>query len=117
VVFVDEPAEDGAALDGGGYWIAGDRMWSRWMKLLSPVGASGVVVLDVFGHHRGQVTSADDEHAVGEFGSDGADEPFRVAVRLRAPRWDFHDSDASVGQNGVERGGELACAVPHQIAG
>ena len=52
-------------------------------ELLPAVRPLGVVVIDVLGQGRHQVTSADDEHAVGELGSDGADESFRVAVRLR----------------------------------
>ena len=62
------------------------------------------------------MTSADDQYAVGEFGSDGSQEPFRVAVRLRATGWNLHDFDSRVGQDGVERSGELAGAGTHQIA-
>jgi hypothetical protein len=35
---------------------------------------------------------------------------------LRAPRWDFHDLDSRVGQDGIEHIGELAGAVTHQMA-
>ena len=76
----------------------------------------GVVVIDVFGQDRSQVPLPDDEYAVGEFGSDGAHEPFGVAVRLRTPRRNSHDLDSRVGEDGVERCGELAGAVSHQIA-
>ena len=114
VVFVDESAEDGVAVDGRDVRFVGDRLRSGRAELLSAVWPLGVVVLDVLGHDRCQVTPAEDEHAVGEFGSDGADEPFRVAVRLRAPRRNLHDFDSGVGEDGVERGGELAGAVTHQ---
>ncbi|MEU4742389.1 hypothetical protein AB0G02_18245 [Actinosynnema sp. NPDC023658] len=56
----------------------------------------------------------DDEQSVGGFASDGADEPFGVGVGLRTSRWDFHDFDTSVGEDGVERGGELACLCTAQ---
>jgi hypothetical protein len=51
---------------------------------------------------------AEDQDAVGEFSSGGADEAFGVAVRSRASRWDLHGLDAGAGENDVERGGELA---------
>jgi hypothetical protein len=54
---------------------------------------------------------AQDQHAVGELGSDGAHEPFGVTVRPWTTRWDLDRLDAHVGQDGVERGGELACPV------
>ena len=50
---------------------------------------------------------AEDQDAVGEFGSGGPDESFGEAVRPWTSRWDLHDVDARVGEDGVERGGEL----------
>ena len=69
------------------------------------VGPLGVVVLDVLADHCVQMPATEDEHAVGEFGSDGAHEPFRVAVRLRAPRWNSQTlipAPASTASNVVE---------------
>jgi hypothetical protein len=83
VVFVDEAAENGLAVDRGNGRPIGNWQRSRWVKLLPAVWPLGVVVTDVRGHDRRQMTSAEDQHAVGQFRSDGADEPFRVAVRLR----------------------------------
>jgi hypothetical protein len=52
-----------------------------------------------------------DQHAVGEFGSDGAHEPFGEAVRSRTPSRNPDHGDAHIGQDSVERGGELAGPV------
>jgi hypothetical protein len=57
------------------------------------------------------VSFAEDQDAVGEFGSGGQDEAFGVAVRPGTSWWDLHGVDACVGQDGVERGGELAGSV------
>jgi hypothetical protein len=61
------------------------------------VGSSTVVVANVFGEHGTQVSLAEDQHAVGEFGSEGVDEPFREAVRARAPRWNPDHLDVHIG--------------------
>ncbi|MFT7840724.1 hypothetical protein Q5530_31680 [Saccharothrix sp. BKS2] len=53
----------------------------------------------------------DDEQAVGGFASGGSDEPLGVGVGSQAPWWDLHDLDACVGEDRVERGGELAGPV------
>ena len=57
---------------------------------------------------------AEDQDAVGEFGSGGQDEAFGEAVRSRTSRWDLHGVDPGAGDDGVERGGELAGAVAHE---
>jgi hypothetical protein len=115
-VFVDESAEDGVAIGRCGGWFRWNRLWSRRVELLAAVRPLGVVVLDVLGQDRRQMTSAEDQHAIRYFGSDGAHEPLGVAICLRAPRWNSHNLDSGVGQDGVERGGELAGAVTNQIA-
>ncbi|WP_308441055.1 site-2 protease family protein [Planosporangium mesophilum] len=43
---------------------------------------------------------AEDEHAVGDFGSGGEYEPFGVSVGPRAAWWDLADGDAGVGAGG-----------------
>ena len=103
------------AVDGRDVGLVGDRLRPGWLELLSAMGPLGVVVLDVLGDHRVQMPATEDHHPVGELGSDGADEPLRVAVRLRTPRWNLHDCDSCVGEDGVERGGELTGSVTHQI--
>jgi hypothetical protein len=78
---------------------------------VGPVRLSTVVVLDVPGEHVAQMPLAQDQHAVGELGSHGANEPFGVTVRPGAPRRDLHGRDVDVSQDGSERGRELACPV------
>src|SRR5215203_2268185 len=72
---------------------------------------AAVVVGGVPGEDGPQVVFAEDEDAVGEFASDGQDEAFGEAVRSRTSRWDLHGVDPGAGEDGVERGGELAGAV------
>ncbi len=57
---------------------------------------------------------SEDQHAVGEFGSDGSDESFGVAVGLWTPERDLHDMDAGVGKDGVEGCSELSGSVADQ---
>jgi hypothetical protein len=83
-----------------------------------------VVVGAVLGEDGPQVPFAEDQDAVGEFGSGGSDEAFGEAVRSRASGWDLDGVDAGVGEDGVEGGGELAGPrrpvplrlVPHDLA-
>jgi hypothetical protein len=53
------------------------------------------------------VLLAEDQHAVGDFGSDGQHEAFGEAVRPRAAGRDLDRLDTAVGQDRVERRGEL----------
>jgi hypothetical protein len=53
------------------------------------------------------VALAEDQHAVGEFGSDGPYEAFGEAVRPRAAGRDLDHLDARVRQHRVERRAEL----------
>jgi hypothetical protein len=57
------------------------------------------------------VLFAEDQDAVGEFGSGGQDEAFGEAVRSRTSRRDLDGVDPGTGQDAVEGGGELAGAV------
>jgi hypothetical protein len=68
------------------------------------------------GENASQVPFAEDQDAVGEFGSGGPDEAFGKAVRSRAARWDLDGVDPGAGKGGVEGGGELAGAVADQEA-
>jgi len=85
--------------------------WLWWAKVAGAVGSSAVVVANIFGEYCTQVALVDDQHAVGQFGSQGADEPFGEAVRSWAPGRNADYLDAHIGQDGVERGGELAGPV------
>jgi hypothetical protein len=53
----------------------------------------------------------EDQHAVGEFGSDGADEPLGETVRSRAVGRNPDYLDARIGQDGIKRRGELAGSI------
>jgi hypothetical protein len=58
---------------------------------------------------------AEDQHAIGDRGAGGEDEPFRVRVRPWALRWDLARGDTGVSEHGVEGGGgELAGPVADQ---
>jgi hypothetical protein len=80
-------------------------------KLECSVWPSAVVVGAVSREDASQVPFAEDQYAVGELGSGGQDEAFGVAVRSRAARWDLDGVDPGAGEDGVERGGELAGSV------
>jgi hypothetical protein len=60
------------------------------------------------------MTLPEDEHSVSEFGSHCPDEAFGVCVGLRIQGLDLDDLDPSVGEHGVERGGELSSSVADQ---
>jgi hypothetical protein len=66
------------------------------------VGSSTVVVANVFGEHDTQVPLTEDQHAVGECGSKGADEPFGETVCPRTLRWNPDHLDAHIGEDGIE---------------
>jgi hypothetical protein len=60
------------------------------------------------------VAVAENEHAVGQFGAQGADPAFRDGVGLWAAGRGFDHGDARVGQDRVEGVGELAGPVADQ---
>ena len=85
-VLVDQAAENGATFDPllaeVRHRIA--RPW--WMKFAGAVGSSIVVVANIPFKHNLQMPLTEDQHAVSEFGSDSAHEPFGETVRPRAMR-------------------------------
>src|SRR5687768_14884055 len=70
-----------------------------------------VVVSAVASEDGAQVSLAEDQDAVGEFGSGGQDESFGEAVGSRALGRDLHGVDVRASEDGVERCGELTGAV------
>jgi hypothetical protein len=68
-------------------------------------------VANVFPEHYPQMPLAENQHAVGEFGSDGADEPFSETVRSRAPGRNPDRLDAHIGQDRIERCSKLAGSI------
>jgi hypothetical protein len=52
------------------------------VKVAGAMGSSVVVAANIFCEYCSQAVLVDDQHAVGEFGSEGADEPLSEAVRF-----------------------------------
>src|SRR5581483_8000201 len=88
------------------------RLW--WAEIAGPVRSSTVVVANIFREHDTQMPLIEDQYAVGEFGSDRAHESFGETVRPRTTRRDPDHADAHIGQDSVERCGELAGAISDQ---
>src|SRR4029453_7289954 len=110
-VLVDQSSQYRSASDPVVVTVRGGVMGARRDKLQCSVRPAAVVVGAVLGEDGPQVAFAEDQDAVSELGSNGQDEAFGEAVRSRTARWDLHGVDAGVGEDGVERGGELAGAV------
>ena len=107
----DQSAENRSAPESLPVEIPGGRIVAWRAKLQRSMWPLAVVVGGVPGQDKPQVVFAEDQEAVGGFGSGGADEAFGEAVRSRTSRRDLHGVDADVSQDGVERGGELAGSV------
>jgi hypothetical protein len=69
---------------------------------------------NVLREYHTQVPLAEDQHAVSKFGSKSAHEPFGKTVRPRATRRNPDHADAHIGQDSVERRGELASSVSNE---
>jgi hypothetical protein len=80
-------------------------------KFAGTVGSSAVVVPNVLREYHMQVPLAEDQYAVGEFGWEGAHEPFGDTVRPWATRRNCDHADAHIGQGSVERCGELTGSI------
>jgi len=105
-VLVDEPAEQ---------VMPEDRRTCPENLAWVPVGTSlcegsvrsmPVVVSEVLGEHRIEVTVAADEHAVQALAPKGAYDPLAYRVRIRRPHGRADDLDPFGGEHAVEAGGE-----------
>ena len=85
--------------------------WAGRAKVAGTVRPSTIVIPNVLGEHHTQVPLTEDQHAVGEFGSDRAEEPFGETVRPRATRRNPDHADAHIGQDRIKRCCELAGPV------
>jgi hypothetical protein len=86
--------------------------WSQWSGLAeSVVRPVTVVVKFVLAKYGRGVAPIDDEDAVEEFASDGADEAFGNGVGPGRPHGRPDDLDAVAGEDGVEGRGELGIAI------
>jgi hypothetical protein len=111
VVFVDESAEPGMALDLAGVsWIGGDR-WVGRVQRESSVRSLVVVVGRVDAEDPYEVAAAEDQQPVETLGADSAHETLGVGVCLWRPDRRLDDLDAFAAEDLVEGGGELAVAV------
>jgi hypothetical protein len=91
---------------------AGGR--ARWREVETAVGTMFAVVAQVFGQDPAQMALAEDQHAIAQFGAQGADPPLRVRVRARTARRGLDHLDPRAGKNVVEGGGELPTAITQQ---
>src|SRR5262249_36315249 len=82
-----------------------------WAKFAGAVGSPAVVVPDVLAEHHTRVPLIEDQHTVGEFGSEGAREPFGETVRPRAPRRNSDHADTHTGPGSIEGCGELTSSI------
>ena len=73
--------------------------------------ASPVVMHRVPGEHTAQVSLAEDQHPVGDFGAEGQDKALGEAVRPRAAGRDLDHLDTGVCQDRVEQRRELPGAI------
>jgi hypothetical protein len=85
-----------------------------WVLAQALVWAVVVEVAHVLVENGAGVLFVVDQHAVGAFGADAADEPFRVAVRLGCARRDLDDGDGFGAEHGIEGFGEFRVPVADQ---
>ena len=96
--------------DHGG-WIV------RWRVLVEPLVWPVVVeVAHVLVEDGSGVSFVVDQHPVGAFGADAADEPFRITVRPGCARRDLDHGNAVGGKDGIEGSGEFGIPVADQEA-
>jgi hypothetical protein len=75
----------------------------------------GVVVVDVDREDEVELAAVDDQDPVEELPAEAADPSLGDRVRSGRADRGAHDLDAFGTEHGVERGGELAVAVPDQV--
>jgi hypothetical protein len=80
------------------------------------VGAVVIEMTDVLIKNSVGVSRVVNQHSIGAFSADAADEPFRVAVRLGRAGRNLDDVDAFGGEDGIEGIGELRVPVADQKA-
>jgi hypothetical protein len=91
--------------------ICDRQFWAWRVQLERSMRPPRVVVHRILGEHPAEVPLAEDQHAVGEFGSDGQHEAFGEAVGSRAAGRDLDHVDARILEHRVERGRELTSAI------
>jgi len=91
----------GVAGDDGGGIVSG---WTLAQALVRPVI---IEMADVLIKNRVGVSRVVNQHPVGAFGADAADEPFRVAVRPGRAGRSLDDVDAFRSEDGIKSSSEL----------
>jgi hypothetical protein len=84
------------------------RSRSWWTQMQRSMRRLHVVVRGVYGKHPAEVSLAEDQHPVGEFGADGQHEALGGAVRPWTPSRDLDHLDTPIRQHRIERGRELS---------
>jgi hypothetical protein len=102
LVLVDQAIKNWTACDPFVAGIGNGVSRLGWAKAAGTVRSAAVVVPNIFREHCTQVPLVEDQHAVGEFGSDRAYEPFGKTVRPRATWRNPDHTDAHIGQDGIE---------------
>jgi hypothetical protein len=95
----------------------GDRWLARPQRRGLPQGTVrtvAVVVVGVLGQDRPKLSVSENEHPVQDFTPDGADPPLRMGIRPRRPHRREKHLDRFVGEDRVERGGELGVPIADQ---
>ena len=111
VVLVDQATKNRATRDPFLALVRHEVGWLWWAMVAGSVGSSAVVVPDVGCEYHTHVPLIEDQHAVGEFGSDRPHETFGEAVCPGAPRRNSDHADADIFEDSVERRCELAGSV------
>ena len=89
LILADQPSENRSAPDPLAGKVRRRMIGAWWEKAQRSVWPPSVVVGAVLSEDGPQVSFAEDQDAVGEFGSGGQHEAFGEAVRSRTSRRDF----------------------------
>jgi hypothetical protein len=73
-----------------------------------------VVVQEIFGQYLAQVTFVNDQQPIEDLPAQGADGSLADRISPWCLWWAGENPDALGREHGVERAGELPCAIPEQ---
>jgi len=104
-------ASDRRVAGDHGSWIVSRRVLVEPLVCPVVIEVAHVLVEDGSG-----VSCVVDQHPIGAFGADAADEPFRITVRPRRPRRDLDHGNGFGGEDGIEGSGEFGVPVADQEA-
>jgi hypothetical protein len=110
-VLVDQSAEDPVAADRGVEGDHGGGVVGRWVLAQALVRTVVIEMAYVAVKHSSGVSFVVAQQPVSALSADAADEPLRIAVRLRRTGRNLHNVDAFGGEDGVESGSEFGVPV------